>query len=166
MSNYLRLTCLLPLAALTLAAQTASFPAPVTETTAMIGLAQGQTAQLNLLNPGVLPPATGVVCTATVTFFDNSGAALKTGSVAVTPGKSGAVKLSGDTDITIAPGQRRDIRAQIAIPGLVPANSAAPSAASICKLVPTLEIYDDVSGRTLVSIAHVVQVASAVAGSN
>jgi hypothetical protein len=36
------------------------------KTTAMIGLAQGQTAQLNLLNPGVQAPATGVICTAAV----------------------------------------------------------------------------------------------------
>lgn len=167
MSTYLRATCLLALAALTLAAQTAVAPAPVTETTAMSGLAQGQTAQLNLLNPGVLPPAMGIVCTASVTFFDATGAALKSTVIAVLPGKSGSADLSSDTDLSIASGQRREIRAQISSPAITPvATTAAPAAASLCKLIPTLEIYDNTTGRTLVSIGHVEQIPSVVAGSN
>jgi hypothetical protein len=162
MSNYLRMTCLFTLGAIGLAAQTVSAPVPVTQTTGMIGLAQGQTAQMNLLNPGPAPSATtGVICTATVTFFDASGTALKTVPLTVLPGKSQSASISSDADLSIVAGQRRDIRAQVAIPGLVPSGTAS-SAPSICKLIPTLEIYDSMSGRTLVSLGHLVDVVTAV----
>ena len=85
------------LAALGLSAQAI----PVNQTTAtsgMIGLAQGQTAQLNLLNPGVLPPATGVVCPAMVSFVNDQGTVLKSATITVLPGKSTSFSLFGDVD--------------------------------------------------------------------
>jgi hypothetical protein len=166
MLHHLRLTCLLTLGALAAFAQTVIAPAPVTETTAMVGLAQGQTAQLNLLNPGVLPPAVGIVCTASVTFFDASGALLKTVMVTAAPGQSGVADLSGDTDLAIPVGQRRDIRAQISIPGIVPvATGATSTSASACTLIPSLEIYDNITGRTLVVLGHVKAIPSVIAAS-
>ena len=72
MFDLARLTCALALSAVALYAQ--AVPVSTTlETTALVGLADAQTAQLNLLNPGVQPPALGVVCTAAVTFFNAGG---------------------------------------------------------------------------------------------
>jgi hypothetical protein len=155
------LACGLTLSALVLQAQTAAVAMTV-ETTAMIGLAQGQTAQLNLLNPGVQAPATGVICTAAVSYFDSTGTLLKTATLSVAPGKSGSADLSADTDLNIAAGARREIRAQISIPGVLPPTStgSTPIIAATCNLIPTLEIYDSVSGRTLVTLGHVKAIPS------
>jgi hypothetical protein len=154
MSKYTYLTCVLAMSAMILSAQTA--PAlPAVQTTAMIGLAQGQTAQLNLLNPGILAPATGVICTAAVSFVDANGAVLKTGALSIPPGQSMAFDLRSDVDLAIVYGNRREFRAVIATPALTPAATAVPTA---CKLVPSLEIFDTASGRTLVTLGHVVTV--------
>lgn len=164
MSNYAYLKCVLSctfvMSASILSAQ--STPAiPAVQTTAMIGLAEGQTAQLNLLNPGVLAPATGVICSAAVSFVDANGAVLKTKSLSIPPGKSMAFDVS-DIELAIAYGARREIRALIAMPAATP---AAPSSAAVpgCKLIPTLEIFDSATGRTLVTLGHVVTIPSVVA---
>jgi hypothetical protein len=161
--KYVPLVCALALSALALSAQTTAVTATV-ETTAMIGLAQGQTAQLNLLNPGEQAPTAGVLCTAAVSFFDATGALLKTSTVPVTPGTSGAVDLSADTELNIAAGARREIRAQISIPAVLPPAStgSTPIAVVGCTLIPTLEIFDSVSGRTLVTLGGVRAIPSAV----
>src|ERR1700677_1733917 len=82
--KYVLSVCALALSAVALSAQTTAVTSTV-ETTAMVGLAQGQTAQLNLLNPGVQPQAAGVICTAAVSFFDATGTLLKTSTLSVAP---------------------------------------------------------------------------------
>jgi hypothetical protein len=70
MTKYLYSMCALMLAsAFPLGAQVAPGSQTV-ETTGMVGIADAQTAQLNLLNPGVLAPAVGMICKATVSFVD------------------------------------------------------------------------------------------------
>jgi hypothetical protein len=163
MLTYVRLTCVLALSGLALSAQTVAV-APKVKTTGVIGLAQGETAQLNLLNPGVQAPAAGVLCTAAVTFFDAAGATLKTATVSVAPRTAGAVNLSANTDLSIAAGARRDIRAQFTFPA-VPAPAATSSTPIIpvsCSLTSTLEIFDSVTGRTLVSLGGSHDVPTAV----
>jgi hypothetical protein len=159
LNRYVLFVCALASSALTLSAQTAAVASTV-KTTAMIGLAQGQTAQLNLLNPGVQPPATGVICTAVVSFFDAVGTLLKSSVVSVPPGKSDPVDLVSEADVTIASGARREIRAQFSIPAVPPPASTAttPIATPACTLIPTLEIFDSVTGRTQVSLgaAHTI----------
>ena len=164
MLTYVRLTCVLALSGLALSAQTVAV-APKVKTTGVIGLAQGETAQLNLLNPGVQAPAAGVLCTAAVIYFDAGGATLKTSTVSVAPGTAGAVDLSADTDLNIAAGARRVIRAQISFPAVpVPASTgSAPIIPASCSLIPTLEIFDSVSGRTLVSLGGVHAIPTAAA---
>jgi len=100
-----KLTCALALSATAMCAQTVSTLS--VKTTGMVGIAEGETARLNLLNPGVLPPAVGVVCTASVTFFDANDTALKTANLTVLPGKSQSVDLHSDTDLSLASNQRR-----------------------------------------------------------
>jgi len=77
-----RYTCVFLLGAAALCAQ------PAVGTTGMVGLADAQTAQLNLLNPGVLAPAVGVICTAAVQFVDDSGTVLKSTTLMVLPGRA------------------------------------------------------------------------------
>ena len=143
-----KLTCALALSATAMCAQTVSTLS--VKTTGMVGIAEGETARLNLLNPGVLPPAVGVVCTASVTFFDANDTALKTANLTVLPGKSQSVDLHSDTDLSLASNQRREIRAQI-------------TAQNSCKLVATFEIFDSLTGRTQVLTGHTVSIASVTA---
>jgi hypothetical protein len=163
MLKYVPFVCALALSAIALPAQTTAVASTV-KTTAMIGLAQGQTAQLNLLNPGVQTATAAVICTAAVAYFDSTGTMLKTATLSVAPGKSGSVDLS-DAELNIAAGARREIRAQISVPGVLPPTSTAgtPIVAAACKLIPTLEIFDSATGRTLVTLGHVEAIPSAVA---
>src|SRR5580693_4930011 len=87
MSKIAHLRCVFTLGAFALSAQV--IPAvPAVQTTAMVGIGDAQTAQLNLLNPGVEPPAIGVVCTAAVSFVGADGTVIKSATLTVTPGKS------------------------------------------------------------------------------
>jgi hypothetical protein len=125
-------------------------PADTVQTTAMVGIATGQTARLNLLNPGVLPPAVGLVCSAQVTWYDGAGDVKKTVSVSVNPGVSVPVDLHSDSDLALTPATRLEIRATISIPNILPpatsTSTGPPSPA--CKLISTLEIFDSITGRT------------------
>jgi len=127
----------------------------------MIGIADSQTAQLNLLNPGVQAPAIGVICTAAVSFVDAAGTVLKSRTLIIAPGTSAPFDLRSDTDLNlVVAGDRREIRATIMIPPFPPPPTAAGSTAipAACKLIPTLEIFDTISGRTLVTLGHVEDV--------
>lgn len=162
MSKYVLLTMALALSAVALSAQAVPVSNTV-QTTGMVGIADAQTAQLNLLNPGVLPPAVGAICSATVSFVDANGSVLKATSLAVPPGKSMPFDLRSDTDLQLVAGDRREIRATISIPAVFPptATGSTPIAPA-CKLIPTLEIFDTVSGRTLVTLGHVATIPSIV----
>jgi hypothetical protein len=166
MLHYARLTCALAFTALALSAQTIPVGGTL-QTTGMIGIADSQTAQLNLLNPGVQVPAIGVICTAAVSFVDANGNVLKSKTLSVAPGTSQPFDLRSDTDLNlVVAGDRREIRATIMIPPFPPPPTAAGSTAmpvAACKLIPTLEIFDTISGRTLVTLGHVEYVPSITA---
>ncbi len=126
---------------------------PQVQTFGMVGLTQGQTARLNLLNPGVLPPlATGAICSAQVSFLDNKGAVLKTAPISVLPGQSVPFDLNRDTDVT-STDQRVQIRAILQTPLPSPI-VASPQQLMGCPLIPTLEIFDNDTGRTQVVITE------------
>jgi hypothetical protein len=163
MLKFANLTCVLTLSALALSAQVT--PAvPAVQTTGMVGLGDAQTAQLNLLNPGVEAPAIGVVCSAAVSFVDADGTVLKSTTLTVGPGKSMPFILRSDTDLHMVAGDRREIRAIISIPGILPpATTAASTPVAPCHFISTLEILDTVSGRTLVVLGHVETIPSVVA---
>ncbi|HTB14116.1 MAG TPA: hypothetical protein VK752_21235 [Bryobacteraceae bacterium] len=164
MLKYFRSTCVLTvLGAVALTAQVSPGLQTV-RTTGMVGIADAQTAQLNLLNPGVLPPAVGTICTAAVSFVDASGTVLKSATLSVNPGQSMAFILRSDTDLNLAAGARREIRATISIPAVpATATTATTAATPACKVIPTLEMLDTVSGRTLVVLGHAASVPSVVA---
>ena len=151
-------TCAFAFTALSLAAQ--SVPATQSiQTTGMIGLAEGQTARLNLLNPGVPAPALGVVCTAGVAFLDDQGNVLKSKTATVLPGTSAPLDLDSHADLNLATDERREIRAVIKIPPVLP---PAGSTISTCKLIHTLEIFDNISHRTQAILAPAVTISVSV----
>jgi hypothetical protein len=160
MFHLTRSMCVLALGAISLAAQT--IPVDTVRTTPMVGIAFGQTARLNLLNPGPVSTAVGVVCTAAVTYFDASGAVLKSASVAVAPGTSMPVDLHSDTDLSLAANARREIRATIAMPAVPPPAASSTSTATnippACKLVHSLEIFDSITGRTQTIVTKAVAI--------
>ena len=167
MFRYLKSTCALmfvfALSAFAVRAQVAVVPQTI-QTTGMIGIADAQTAQLNLLNPGVLPPAVGAICTAVVSFVDDTGTILKSTTLSVAPGKSLAFTLRSDTDLNLVAGDRREIRATISIPAAATPTATASSVVTpACKVIPTLEMLDTVSGRTLVVLGHAATIPSVVA---
>src|ERR1700683_545491 len=104
MLKYVHSTCvLMALSAVALSAQGAPGSQTV-QTTGMVGIADAQTAQLNLLNPGVLAPAVGMICKATVSFVDAGGTVLKSTTLTVIPGQSVSFSLRSDTDLNLVAG--------------------------------------------------------------
>jgi hypothetical protein len=149
MFRYAQRICVFTLAAAGAFAQATSTPAPstvtTTSTTGMIGLAEGQTARLNVLNPGILAPAVGMICSVNLAFTDGTGKLLKTTNVSVAPGQSAPFDLISDTDLYLAIGTRVEIRAVIIPPTAIPVTSATPAS---CSLIGTLEIFDSSTKRT------------------
>lgn len=134
-------------------AQTTTTPvvSPEVRTSGMVGLTAGQTARLNVLNPGLQDPAsTGPVCPALLSFLNNQGGVITTATVSVMPGKSAFLDLDRDTAISVSD-QRVEIRATIAIP--IPVTAPAT-----CTLIPTMEVFNNDTGRTQFIVGRFVQV--------
>lgn len=148
MSKLCQLACLIVVASASLAAQVAS---STVETSGMVGLASGETAQLNLLNPGFPATATAIpaTCSATVSFLDASGKVLKSAVLTIASGKSAALTLT-DREANLTGTERSEIRATLAI-APVPVAVTNPVAAT-CTYVKTLEVYDNLSLRTLLAL--------------
>jgi hypothetical protein len=154
------------LAACGLGAQTVvTPPVQVTLTSGMVGIAEGQTARLNALNPGVAPPAaTGEICSGLLTFLGEDGKVLKSTTVNVTPGTNQYLSIDSDADLALAVDTRKDIRATITIPPVPPPTATSTTPVTpVCKLIGTLEIYNTLDGRTLVTLGTVHLVPSPVA---
>lgn len=152
-----------------------TIPPVVVHTTGMAGLAEGQTARFNVLNPGVLPPALGVICNATLTFFSAEGKVLKNAAVTVNPGQAQFIDLFGDADLGLTIDERKQIRATITQPGILPPTptpvasaAGAPPLPASCTLIGTLEILDTVTGRSQVVLGagHAVPSGPVTAASN
>ncbi|MGB6943886.1 MAG: hypothetical protein WBE37_15920 [Bryobacteraceae bacterium] len=154
------------LAAIGLCAQTViTPPAQVLRTSGMVGIAEGQTAQLNALNPGVMPPtATGMICSGLLSIIGDDGTVLKSKTVNVAPGTSQALVIDSVKDLALATAERKQIRATITIPPVPPptATSTTPEAPA-CKLIGTLEIFNTLDGHTQVTLGTVHLVPSPVA---
>jgi hypothetical protein len=144
-------------------AQTATPPVQVTLTSGMVGIAEGQTAQLNALNPGVAAPATGAICTGLLTFLGDEGKVLKSATVSVVPGTSAHIAIDSDRDLALAIDQRKEIRATITIPPVPPPTGSTTPVTPVCKLIGTLEIFNTIDGRTQVTLGTVHLVPSPVA---
>jgi hypothetical protein len=150
MLSYAQRICVFMAAAAGMYAQTTTPNMPVTDTrtSGAAGIALGQTARFNVLRPNETATAT---CSAVLTYFDGAGTQLKTSTVTVAPGTVGFLDLFSDTDLALAVDQRKQIRVTVAVPVATPSSSSSSTtakAAPICRLIPTLEIFDEVTGRT------------------
>jgi hypothetical protein len=156
MFTFAQRMCVFTFAAIGLFAQ--AIPAQETYTFGMIGVAEGQTGRLNVLNPGVAPPATGLVCSALLTFLDAKGNTIKSEVVSVPPQQSMSYDLFSDRDLALVTNERVEIRATITIPPILPPVSSTAPASAPCKLIKTLEVFDSLTGRTqaLLDRAHLV----------
>jgi hypothetical protein len=153
------------LAAMGLYAQTVTTPpVQVTHTTGIVGIAEGQTAQLNALNPGDITGGATVSCSGLLTFLGDDGTVLKSKTVDVAPGTSQPLVLDSVKDLALALNTRKQIRATIAIPPVPPpAGMSSTIPAPVCKLIGTLEIFNTLDGHTLVTLGTTHVVPSAVA---
>src|SRR5271163_1798952 len=100
MYQFAQKICVFALAAMGLYAQTlVTPPVQVTRTSGMVGIAEGQTAQFNVLNPDVAPAATTSACSALLTFLGDDGTMLKSKTVNVAPGTSQVLVLDSVKDL-------------------------------------------------------------------
>jgi hypothetical protein len=127
---------------------------PIAVTSGMIGIAEGQAAQINVLNPGAA--ASVAACTAMLSFLDDQGNVLKSGTVTVAPGTSQSLRIDADIDLKLLVDQRKEIRAEMQAPAVPPASTAVTTPA--CTLIPNVEVLDRITGRTQVVLGagHVV----------
>ena len=138
-----------------------------TKKTGVVGIAYGQTARFNVLNRGVTAPAVGVVCSAVLAYYDGKGAMLKQANVTVLPGQIGSLDLFSDADLALPAVQRKQIRATVSVPLIVPPPTASGATATApspsCELIGTLEIYEALSGKTEVVLGatHLIPVIGA-----
>jgi hypothetical protein len=130
-------------------AQTTAPNMPVTDTrtSGAVGIAQGQTTRFNVLRPN---ETATTACSAVLTYFDGAGTQLKTATVTVAPGTVGYLDLFSDTDLALATDQRKQIRVTVAVPVATPSASSSAKAVPICRLIPTLEIFDELTGKASV----------------
>ena len=154
--------CVFTLAAFGLYAQTTTTPpVQVTLTSGIVGVAEGQTAQLNALNPG----DAGASCTGLLTFLDHSGTVLKSATVNVAPGTSQPLIIDSVKDLALVIDARKEIRATITIPPVPPPTGSTTPVTPVCKLIGTLEIFNTLDGRTQVTLGTVHLVPSPMATS-
>jgi hypothetical protein len=166
MLSYVQRISVFMIAAAGLFAQTTTTPAPTpaqeTRTSGVVGIAQGEAARFNVLRPNETATA---MCSAVLTYFDASGAVLKTATITVAPGQAAYLDLFSDTDLSLAAGQRRQIRATFSVPLATPASSSDVRALDkkdppVCRLIGTLEIFDEVTGRTSVVLGGMRRIES------
>jgi hypothetical protein len=165
MLNHAKRICVFIVAAAGSYAQTAAPNMPVTDTRTSggVGIAQGQTARLNVVRPD---EAATAACPAVLTYFDGTGKQLKTATITVAPGTMGYLDLFSTTDLALAADQRKQIRVTVAIPVAAPStspSSATANALPVCRLIPTLEIFDELTGRTSVVLGGFHHLADEIA---
>jgi hypothetical protein len=114
-------------------------------TSGMVGLTAGQTVRLNVLNPGALAPAVATVCAAQLSFLNTEGKVLKTTSVTVPPGESMSFNLDRDVDLIVS-----DVRVQV--------RAVIAYTSNTCALLPTLEVFNDDTGRTQFVVGRFVAI--------
>lgn len=130
---------------------------PRVQTFGTVGIAAGQTARLNVVNVGGEGQA--AQCLVSMIFLDDQGALLKTNTFAVQPGRSVSLDLVADTDLGLGTNTRRQIRAVLAqIPAVAP-----PETAPTCVLAPTLEIFDQLTGRTSILMVNTAPIPQTLA---
>jgi len=149
MPYYLRhIACCAFLCSFTAAAQTGSgFPS--------VGIASGQSARINLVNMASPNPSNPTSCGVVMQFLDSSGNVLKQSTTNLQPGAATSLDLSRD-EVTVD-GLRVQLRAVLLYgyagganpPGRILQQTACSD------LMPSLEVYDNTTGRTSLLLTDV-----------
>jgi hypothetical protein len=132
-----------------------NMPVLVTHTTGLVGIAEGQTAQLNALNPDSTP------CTGALTILGDDGSVLRSVTYTIAPGTGMHIIVDSLLNLNLALGARRDIRGTISV--IAAPSSASTSTTTItpsCRLIGTLEIFNESDGHTLVTLGTTHDVTS------
>jgi len=145
----------LPFQARRLCAQTA-VPSVLTVSTSStfgtVGIAAGETARVNALNLASGGPImAGASCQVTATFLDDSGNTLQVQSKSVAQGQ--AVHFDLLRSQAQAGADPVEIRATVSSLSLLTPGVAVSSLAG-CSILPTMEIFDQMSGRTSVILEN------------
>jgi len=141
------------LLAIPAAAQVAPLPGPaanaITLSFGVIGLASGESIRINVLNLVRTPPPLGIAqipCRTELSFYDADGKLLKQKVVDnLSFGRADFLDLDR-AEITGATG-----RAQIAASVKVGSNQSF-----FCSIAPTLEVFDDATGRTTTVLTNLL----------
>lgn len=124
-----------------------------TTTFGMVGLVRNQVVRLNVLNPGNSYGNTTPVCSAEMQFLDDQGRQLKSSSGVVDWNK--AISLEIDWAEIAGAASRVQIRAALRT-GINRTASGTPSPmpGAVCTLLPTLEIFDKDTGKTVLVLSE------------
>jgi hypothetical protein len=121
----------------------------------MVGVTSGQVMRIVATNAASAPPAESPApipaCGVRVTLFDSDGKVVGQAAQvnSLSPGKSFAVEQAGTT------AGRQEYRAQVQV--VVPPNTSAsgtgdiggtPYLSGVCNIISTLQVYDNVTGKT------------------
>jgi hypothetical protein len=116
----------------------------------MAGIAEGETARVNALNLAAGGPiVAGGSCQVTVTFLDESGKTLATQTLPA--GQGQAVHFDLPRSGAESGADPVEIRATVSAVFSVSA-TANTSSPAFCSIVPTMEIFDQSTGRTSVHL--------------
>lgn len=117
----------------------------------MVGIVRGQTARLNIVNPAGPRNIPQFPCRLELAFLDSQGQNLKKSTIDnLDPGKAAFLDL-GWSEIADAQDNRVEVRATVGtfLPTPLPLATGAsfPQRVS-CSVIPSLEVFDDDTGRT------------------
>jgi hypothetical protein len=126
--------------------------ASTSSTFGMVGIAAGETARVNALNLAAGGPiVVGGSCQVTATFLDDKGNTLLTKSQTVAQGE--AAHFDMPRSEAQAGADPVEIRATVSASSLLTPGATYASLAG-CSILPTMEIFDQATGRTSVVLEN------------
>src|ERR1017187_2980531 len=119
---------------------------------AMVGLASGQSVLVNAVNLGTGAYAKGSSCTVTLQLLDTQSQVLSQTTVNLQPGQASSLQASRDS--LPGAGGRVQVRAVLLYGYTGGANPPAGILQQYdCSIVPSLEVYDNDTGKTTFVLA-------------
>ena len=116
----------------------------------MVGIGTGQTARLNIVNIGAAT-GTSIPCVLALAFLDSNSKIIKQTFVSLKSGQAGLLDLTAIEVGLTEPRPDSTARVQIRGAGYNPTLIPQPLS---CNLVPTVEIFDSATGKTVTVLAN------------
>jgi hypothetical protein len=129
---------------------------------AIVGIAAGQTASVDVVNLAQLNPSTRTPpgCGVTLQFLDDHGRSVKQTIATLQPGKAVSLDLRRDE----LPGNNLRVRFRAVVlfgqSGGAPPGPGSQQVLSCNSIVPSLQIYDTATGRTNFMLTNVTRLPS------